>query len=204
MRKPTAKSVEEVNIYLEGLSLGIADSGAQGPSGVQAPVGSTYRQTAANPSHGNLAGLLWNKVASGTTEGTDWLVDYEGRWVSYTPTIGGFSLGTGSTTDGKYTRRGKTATFKVLTKMGTSPTAAGSWTTTLPVTAAEAGERYSLTAFLVDAGSNYYGAVPLYSGTTSVTVYGIGTNGGAIGLNTLGFTWAVNDVVSVNGTYEIA
>ena len=48
MKKPTAKTVEEVNIYLEGLTLGIADSGAQGPSGVQAPVGSTYRQIALN------------------------------------------------------------------------------------------------------------------------------------------------------------
>lgn len=179
-------------------------SGTGGPSGISAPVGSTWRQTNANASHGSLSGLLWNKAGTGTTEGIDWLVDYEGRWVSYTPTIGGFSLGTGSTTEGKYTRRGKTATFKVLTKMGTSPTAAGAWTTTLPVTAAEAGERYSLTAYALDAGANYYDALALYDASTQVAVYGTGTNGVAVGLNALGFTWAVNDIVSVTGTYEVA
>ena len=42
-------------------------------------------------------------------------------WTAYTPTIGGFSLGSGGTTTAKYTRRGKTATFKVLTKMGPQP-----------------------------------------------------------------------------------
>ena len=72
------------------------------------------------------------------------------------------------------------------------------------MTATEAGERYSLTAFVLDSGSNYYDALPLYSATTSVAVWGTGTSGIAIGLNTLGFTWAVNDVVSVSGTYEIA
>jgi hypothetical protein len=53
--------------------------GTGGPSGISAPVGSTWRQTDANASHGSLTGLLWNKVGTGTTEGTDWLVDYEGR-----------------------------------------------------------------------------------------------------------------------------
>lgn len=49
------------------------------PSGVTAPVGSTWRQTDANSTYGNLSGLLWNKVDTGTTLGTDWLVDFEGR-----------------------------------------------------------------------------------------------------------------------------
>lgn len=49
------------------------------PSGVSAPIGSTWRQTDANSTYGNLTGLLWNKVGSGTTLGTDWLVDFEGR-----------------------------------------------------------------------------------------------------------------------------
>ena len=175
--------------------------GTGGPSGISAPVGSTWRQTDANASHGNLAGLLWNKVGSGTTEGTDWLVDYEGRWVSYTPTIGGFSLGTGSTTVAKYTRSGKLCEFYVNCKMGTSPTSASYLSATLPLTGNLSP--MPITGIVLDSGTAYY-ETTAYRDTTYAYVYGSGTSGIAIGLNTLGFTWAVNDVVSVTGTYEIA
>jgi hypothetical protein len=55
----------------------------------------------------------------------------------------------------------------------------------------------------LDSGTAYYETVA-YRDATYAYVYGAGGSGIAIGLNTLGFTWAVNDVVSVNGTYEIA
>ena len=121
-----------------GIAIGDAGpqmlSGALGPSGVQAPVGSTYRQTAANSSHGNLAGLLWNKVGTGTAEGTDWLVDYEGRWVSYTPTItaSGGTFTTVSGSGSSYTRQGKTAMLRVKIVVTTVGTATGAIIFTLP------------------------------------------------------------------------
>ena len=112
-----------------GIAIGDAGpqmlSGALGPSGVQAPVGSTYRQTAANSSHGNLNGLLWNKVASGTTEGTDWLVDYEGRWVDWTPTITQTVAVSKTVTSARYTRQGKTATVEAFLSITSSGTAGG-------------------------------------------------------------------------------
>lgn len=49
-----------------------------------------------------------------------------------------------------------------------------------------------------------YGATSADFTTTAGGRVVAGASGIAIGLNTLGFTWAVNDVVSVNGTYEIA
>ena len=202
MKKPTAKTVEEVNIYLEGLTLGIADSGAQGPSGVQAPVGSTYRQTAANPSHGNLAGLLWNKVGTGTTEGTDWLVDYEGRWVSYTPTIGGWTKGSGTAT-GQYCQIGKKVTVRCQLLLSSTTVASG-LTFSLPA-AAVSGILTPAAVLLNDVSDTVYTAVGWVS-ASSLSVYSLGSSVGRLASfsSTAPFTWANNDLVYATATYEIA
>lgn len=206
MRKPTAKSVEEVNIYLEGLSLGIADSGAQGPSGVQAPVGSTYRQTAANPSHGNLAGLLWNKVASGTTEGTDWLVDYEGRWIDWSPTLTNITRGTGYSQRNKFTRSGKSLAFDFALYFGTSGAVTAEPSITLPVAPVSTYEKFF--PALLRTTSTYSQGVGCQSGSTTMTFYALGAAGTYVGdiasVTGLAGSWASTGRIQVNGTYEIA
>jgi len=104
------------------------------PSGLAAPIGATYRQTDANSTYGNLTGLLWNKVGTGTTLGTDWLVDFEGRWISYTPTLTA-SAGTftSTTTTGAYTMYGKTVHARIKIVVTTVGTATGGMIVTLPV-----------------------------------------------------------------------
>lgn len=101
--------------------------GTGGPSGISAPVGSTWRQTDANATHGSLSGLLWNKVGTGTTEGTDWLVDFEGRWVSYTPTVTPTYSGsfTSKSASGTYTRVGKQVIVHAVITITTNGTASG-------------------------------------------------------------------------------
>lgn len=110
--------------------------GTGGPAGISAPVGSTWRQTDANSTYGSLTGLLWNKVGTGTTEGTDWLVDFEGRWVSWSPTI---TAGAGSYTTtsytAKYTRQGKTIHLNIVILLTTIGTGSGACVFTLPATA---------------------------------------------------------------------
>lgn len=77
MRKPTAKSVEEVNIYLEGLSLRIPDTGTGSPEGaVTAPAGSQWWQT----DHATFGYVRWVKDSG--TGNTGWLLAPDGRvWV---------------------------------------------------------------------------------------------------------------------------
>jgi len=104
------------------------------PSGLTAPIGATWRQTDANATYGGLTGLLWNKVGTGTTLGTDWLIDFEGRWIAYTPTLtasGGTF--TSATTTGAYTMYGKTVHARVKIVVTTVGTATGGMIVTLPV-----------------------------------------------------------------------
>lgn len=190
-----------------GLEIGssgvLALSGTGGPSGIAAPVGSTWRQTDANSGHGNLAGLLWNKVGTGTTEGTDWLPDFEGRWVAWSPTVTGFALGTGGTTTARYTRRGKTVTVSVVSVVGTSPTP-GNLTVTYPTGLAPASsESFAATAFILDSGNTYVSGIAFLSST--ILVMAVGTSGGVANIAAgVPITWSAKDKIGVTATYEIA
>lgn len=249
MRKPTAKSVEEVNIYLEGLSLRIPDtstdnavarfdgtggalqnsgvtiddnnrlrvaSGSSGgleigssgvlalsstgtPSGVSAPVGSTWRQTDANSTYGNLTGLLWNKVGTGTTLGTDWLPDFEGRWIDYTVTWTNVSM---SSTAARYTLTGKTCTFRCNGTLSSAPT--GSVSATLPF-------NMNTTAPAAVFGQakltpNYsWDAVWQYSSGATVNIYYLDDANHYTAMSgSLPEAWGSGDTISLTGTYEIA
>ena len=183
-----------------------AMAGTGGPSGIAAPIGSTWRQTDANSSHGNLAGLLWNKVGSGTTEGTDWLVDYEGRWLDYTPTWGNQggtsqSLGNG-TLNGRYTRSGKQCHFNIQLVMGSTTTYGTSvgWTWTYPVSTA--ARYWTSPVWILDSGTAHYIGVARRNGTTTMEVV-VHNNANSLGYTTT-HAWAVNDVISITGTCEIA
>lgn len=248
MRKPTAKTVEDVNIYLEGFTLLLPDTstdnavarfdgttgalqdssvtvsdtgkvtlgdagstaglefgangprimvGTGGPSGISAPVGSTWRQTDANATYGNLTGLLWTKVGTGTAEGTDWLVDFEGRWVSYTPTQTNL---TGGTATGSYTRTGKVVHFKVnyvAGTVGTNPRLG------LP-TSMPGSKRRPCSGHLADTGTNNYGCLAMMY-DNYVEFYYLGTSGVATSITASApFTWTTNDEINATGTYEIA
>ena len=171
-------------------------SGTGGPSGISAPVGSTWRQTDANSSHGSLTGLLWNKVGTGTAEGTDWLVDYEGRWAAWTPTWTNVSM---SSTTARYTRRGKFVTFNCVGTLSSAPS--GAVTVTTPTDMGS--DMAHGPVRLVRSGS--WQGVWFYTSASLVLVrYLDDANTWQNLSSTLPASWASGDKIALNGTYEIA
>lgn len=175
-------------------------AGTGGPSGISAPVGSTWRQTNANASHGSLSGLLWTKVGTGTTEGTDWLVDYEGRWIAYTPTItqSVTVAWSAQASHAKYSRLGKMVQVICALAVTGTGTAGHTITLTLPVAAAGTGGgsfRHSDAA-----NQNYSGWAGLY-GAAALCFYAPGSVA-AHGINA--GTLSDGDYINVAITYEIA
>lgn len=172
--------------------------GTGGPSGISAPVGSTWRQTDANSSHGSLTGLLWNKVGTGTTEGTDWLVDYEGRWVDYAPTWTNVSM---SSTTARYTRSGKQATFRCYGVLSAAPT--GGVTVTSPTSMSSTGNQAHMGP--VRSQPNYaWPGFWAYVGDNTMEVYFFdGSSHFASLSGTQPETWASGDWIALSGTYEI-
>ena len=194
---------------LTGTGSTTAMVGTGGPSGISAPVGSTWRQTDANASHGSLTGLLWTRVTGPGTdaEGTDWLVDYEGRWVDYTPNVYTWTKGS-STVTGRYTRRGKTITGGVRFDVDTGGGFAvgTSLVLTLPATAASPCFAHG-TARLVGT-STYVGTSEIASGGGAVTLRAINAASASTAqLNmssTVPFTWATGHYLLASFTYEAA
>jgi hypothetical protein len=125
-----------------------------------------------------------------------------GAWNSYTPTLGVFTPGNGTST-GEYLQFGKLVHFRAQFVFGTTSAAAtGAPTLSLPVTAkASLGLLY---ARFVDTGTTAYAAFGAMT-TSAVTMYIVGTNGlNVASTTTLPFTWATGDGLYVAGTYEAA
>jgi hypothetical protein len=173
--------------------------GTGGPSGISAPVGSTWRQTDANASHGSLKGLLWRRVTDPGTnaEGTDWLVDYEGRWIaSPAPTWTNVSM---SSTTARHTRTGKHCDFTISGTLSAAPT--GAVTVTLPLSISYAGAMGN-----ARLQPNYaWPGVWSYATSTSVNIYYIDGSSHYADLSASApETWASGDSIRLYGTYEIA
>jgi len=180
------------------------------PSGLAAPIGATYRQTDANSTYGNLTGLLWNKVGTGTTLGTDWLVDFEGRWIDYTPSNSNVTIGTtGNANTGTYTLSGKTCQGRAYLKLGTGGSFTGTANVGLPHAAAtySAPIIYAGSAYLEDAGiAAYYGWTVVASAASTFFIHYAGASStifNSVGASTP-FTWAAGDYLSAAFTYQIA
>lgn len=184
--------------------------GSSDPTGIDVPVGSTWRQTSANSTYGNLTGLLWNKVGTGTTLGTDWLVDFEGRWITYTVTTTNVTIGTGGTVTGKYTRTGKTITCRVRLVLGTSGSFSGTVALSLPATGASLADTvYAGNVIMRDSGvSANWGLVSIGNNATTFGIaYAAGTQpaiGNSVGSGSKPFTWGNADSFHAQFTYESA
>lgn len=128
-----------------------------------------------------------------------------GAWTSYTPTLGGFTVGSGAIT-GAYVRIGKMCHFRASWTYGSGSAAATAFPTlTLPVTASATTNVRMNATFFDTSASAYYDATSRQSSTTVVTM-GIP---GASGIHTTcttttPFTWATDDQIILSGTYEIA
>ena len=188
--------------YTAGLEFGTSGPrnmvGTGSPEGaVAAPPGSEWRQT----DDSALTYLRWYKATG--TGNTGWLPDFEGRWVSYTPTIGGnWTKGNGTAT-GQYTRRGRTVHVRAELLVGSTTTYGVSCALSLPSGCSSAQEA-AINIQYSDTGSNgYQGAGYIGGGWLNCLV--MGTTGAYNALSSTNpFPWASGDFVKATATYEIA
>lgn len=186
-----------------GLEIGASGilrlAGSGDPSGVSAPIGSEYVQTNANATYGNLTGIRWLKVGSGTTVGTDWLPDFGGRWITYTPSVFGWA---NVTVAGRYTRAGKLIQGRARAVVTASTTYGGSLYLSLPATRANNTE-VGVAAALAYCGSTFYTCQARLDDL--IRIVPIGTNG-AWGTFTSTFpsTWLTDNYIDTAFTYEAA
>lgn len=126
----------------------------------------------------------------------------QAAWDSYTPTVGGWSLGNG-TINGWYLQVGRTIHFRILFTTGSSTTYSGGPNFTLPVTAVALGtngRRPVGTADLYDASATahrHYFAV-----LSAATVVAPVLHDGTAVSPTVPWTWATGDIIELTGTYE--
>lgn len=124
-----------------------------------------------------------------------------GAWQDYTPTlIGGGELGNGTLT-GRYTQIGKTVHFRLLLNFGSSTTQTGVLVVSLPVVAA-ALRRPGMSSILTKSGGDIYFGYAFATATDAVSVYGANATGVVSG--TYPFSFGIDDLVQVAGTYEAA
>lgn len=129
-----------------------------------------------------------------------------GAWKSFTPSWTNITVGNSTINEGYYTQIGKTVIFYVRFALGSTSAVTGSVTLSLPV--AKASTLNNATPIglvrMNDVGT------AIYTGqiTAAGTVTGVGASGTyateAFLAATVPFTWATNDVLYIQGTYQSA
>lgn len=127
-------------------------------------------------------------------------------WSTYTPTVSGWTLGSGTVT-GRYLQVGSTVHFDIKLTLS-STTVSASPIFTLPSTASSNYSTYSQigSATFIDASpATTYGGIARLNSTTTVAALTLGTSLVHTNLSTtVPFTWANSDSVTVHGWYEAA
>jgi hypothetical protein len=130
---------------------------------------------------------------------------YSGIWTTWSPTVGNLTAGNG-TTVARYRQVGKVVDFTFTFTFGSTTTISGSPNFTLPVTP---NVNYIFNTGLLDSGTAWFGSFAVTSGGTCFLDLFF-TNGtylttaGGTFSSTAPFTWATNDRIVVNGSYEVA
>lgn len=174
-------------------------NGNGSPEGViTANVGSEYIQQ----DDSQLGYLKWSKLSG--TGNTGWYPDFDGRWKTYTPTLSGWTLGSGSTS-GRYTQYGKLINFAAKAVLGTGFSISGSPSLSVPVTSANQLFFYGVGNY-TSAGVNNWVVFPRMTSTTSFTfVVGWSNYNAEIAqTTTVPFTWKATDIINLSATYEAA
>lgn len=126
-------------------------------------------------------------------------------WSVYTPTVAGMTVGNGAVV-GRFTTFGKTMHFAAKVTFG-STSAMGSTEVsfTLPDAFQSTFAAAAVQAMLLDSGNTWFTATALLYAPSKVGVFRVGTGGAIANFSTTTpFTWAVNDAITVSGTYERA
>lgn len=141
--------------------------------------------------------------------GSAWVIT-DTSWNSYTPTLYGFTQGTGATTQAYYARIGKTVVVQGYITMGTTaPTFTSQMQISLPVDQASSNRSSSVgTAFMrdVSGAASYLGSIYLTSTPGRISFQAVNASGTYATLSnvtgTVPFTWALDDYFSFTVTYQ--
>jgi len=129
---------------------------------------------------------------------------YTGGWTTWTPTFTALTVGNGTVT-ARYQKIGKTVNFFFFFQMGSTSSMGTNPNFTLPIASVNYG--HLVPTHILDSGTANYAMVSeVYSNLCLLTaVFTNGTYPSYSGLTaTVPFTWAVNDTITMLGTYEVA
>lgn len=156
---------------------------------------------------------VWSVLASirDTIQGVEATVAALGTWQTYTPTSSGLTLGTGGTLTGRYTKVGRMVTCNVQVVLGTGGLLSSTITLGVPVSARTG---YNMSTYSANAvggwggnDSSATGNPARYGGRVSLDsvdrVRLWGWAGEAVSA-AFPWTWAANDVIECQFTYESA
>lgn len=124
-------------------------------------------------------------------------------WTTYTPTVGGWTLGNGSVS-GRSMQAGKFGGVTVSLTFGSTTTVAGTLSLSIPFALVGAQTASIYPTYMYHSGTAYIGFGRITSGGTSIGFYVNNTNQlGAI-TSTVPFTWASGDTISTTMFFETA
>ena len=171
--------------------------------------GTAARSSAiATPSEGMFA-ITTNDDELDYYNGSAWVPALPlGSWTSYTPTLGGVTVGNGISVFG-YQQIGKVIHVRGNFTLGINSAITGSITVSLPVQATgNFSANVSGNVIFIDAGTASYSGVVRHTNTTTVslnTVNAAGTYTTFVATSaTIPFTWVSTDSFSFSATYEAA
>lgn len=122
-----------------------------------------------------------------------------GAWSTYTPTLGGITLGNGTVT-GRYMRVGRMVTVSIRFVKQSTTTFSGAFTVSLPVANnASTESAIPLKSYDSDQAKNYFGAAVVAASSSTASLYGLDPY-----TSTHPFTWVTPDTWHVYGSYEAA
>lgn len=131
-------------------------------------------------------------------------------WTAWTPTLTNLTLGNGTKT-GRYCQIGKVVHFRFWFKLGSTSAVASAPAFSLPVAApalTAATEAIGIAEFYDSSAGDVFDGAAFLDSTTTARFFARGASltytQRANPTSTVPFTWATNDEIAVNGTYEAA
>ena len=149
-----------------------------------------------------LTAAFWNtQVRDNMVE----LAPFSEAWTSYTPTIGGFTLGNGTITGG-YLKVGRFVNIRIKFVLGSTSGTSSFLTFTVPFAIASQSEIAAGSCMFLDGGTRYLGTVLNGPSNTSFEVLAVNASATYATLApiqaTVPFSWGANDEVFVRFSYQ--